>query len=198
MSSTYFSLSRIEGRILLIRGVKVMIDTDLAELYGVSTKVLNQAVKRNGRRFPPDFMFRLTQTEKLEVVTNCDHLAKLKFSTSSPLAFTEHGAIQVANVLNSELAVEMGLYVVRAFVHLREMTTTNKELALRIDELENKTELMSLKSNGFEHSTRIQLRQIFDAIRELMTPPEPAAKRPIGFITPADGPAKPKVDRAKK
>jgi hypothetical protein len=191
-------LARIEGRILVIRGLKAMVDADLAELYGVSTKALNQAVKRNARRFPQDFMFQLTQAEKLEVVTNCDHLAKLKFSKSLPLAFTEHGAIQVANVLNSEQAIDMGVYVVRAFVHLREMTTTNKELALRLDDLETKTDLMSLKSDTFEHNTRVQLKQIFDAIRELMAPPEPAAKRPIGFVTPEDGPAKPKAARAKK
>jgi hypothetical protein len=81
---------RIEKTILVIRGHKVIVDADLAELYGVSTKVLNQAVKRNGDRFPNDFIFRLTKQEKLEVVTNCDHLRKLKFSPAQPLAFTEH------------------------------------------------------------------------------------------------------------
>jgi hypothetical protein len=191
-------LARIEGRILFIRGLRVMIDADLAELYGVSTKALNQSVKRNARRFPQDFMFQLTPVEKLEVVTGCDHLTKLKFSKSLPLAFTEHGAIQVANVLSSEQAVDMGVYVVRAFVHLREMTTTNKELALRLNELENKTDLMSLKSDTFERQTRVQLKQIFDAIRELMAPPEPPAKRPIGFITPEDRPAKPKPAKPKR
>jgi hypothetical protein len=91
---------RIEQAILVIRGQRVMLDSDLAKLYGVLTKALNQAVKRNTDRFPKDFMFRLTQQEKSEVVTNCDHLSKLKFSPTMPFAFTEHGAIMVANVLN--------------------------------------------------------------------------------------------------
>ena len=185
-------LARIEGLFLVIRGLKVMVDADLAELYGAATK----ALKRNARRFPRDFMFQLTQAEKLEVVTNCDHLATLKFAKSLPFAFTEHGAIKVANVLNSEQAVEMG-GVVRAFVHLREMTATNKELALRLDELDNKTALMSLKSDTFEHNTRIQLKQIFDAIRELMAPAEPIKKHPIDFVTTDDTPAKPKAAKAK-
>lgn len=191
-------LARIESGIVLVRGQKVMIDADLAELYGVPTKALNQAVKRNARRFPADFMFQLTAAEKLQVVTDCDHLARLKFSKTLPFAFTEHGAIQVANVLNSEQAVDMGVYVVRAFVRLREMIVSNKELALRLDDLENTTELMSLKHDTFEHNTRVQLKQIFDAIRELMAPPEPASKRPIGFITPDDGPGKPKAAKKEK
>ena len=90
-------VNRIEKTILLIRGKKVMIDADLAELYGVPTKALNQAVKRNRNRFPADFMFQLTKKEKLEVVTNCDHLTHLKFSPTLPYAFTEHGAIMVAS-----------------------------------------------------------------------------------------------------
>jgi hypothetical protein len=137
------AIVQIENSILLIRGQKVMIDADLAQLYGVPTKALNQAVKRNAQRFPQDFMFQLTPAEKQEVVTNCDHLARSKFSKSLLFAFTEHGAIQAANVLNSEQAVEVGVYVVRAFVRLREMIVTNKELALRLDDLENKAELMS-------------------------------------------------------
>lgn len=188
----------IDGRILLIRGQKVMIDADLAELYGVPTKALNQAVKRNARRFPADFMFQLTAAERLQVVTECDHLTRLKFSKALPFAFTEHGAIQAANVLNSEQAVDMGVYVVRAFVRLREVLVSNKELALRLDDLENKTELMSLKTDTFEHNTRVQLKQIFDAIRELMASPEPAAKRPIGFVTPEETPTKPKAAKVKK
>lgn len=178
----------IDGRILLIRGQKVMIDADLAELYGVPTRALNQAVKRNARRFPADFMFQLTSPEKQQVVTDCDHLAKLKFSKTLPFAFTEHGAIQAANVLNSEQAVDMGVCVVRAFVRLREVLVSNKELALRLDELENQAELMSLKHDTFEHNTRVQLKQVVDAIRELMAPPAPVGRRPIGFVTPEDKP----------
>jgi hypothetical protein len=191
MSAT--PLARIESRILLVRGQKVMIDADLAELYGVSTKRLNEQVERRQERFPSDFMFQLTADEKAEVVTNCDHLAKLKFSKSLPYAFTEHGAIQAANVLASPQAIEVGLHVVRAFVHVRELVVSNKELALSLDELENTTDLMSLKQETFEHNTGVQLKQIIETLRELMAPlPEPAKKRRIGFVTPEDPPTKPK------
>lgn len=186
------AMAKIESCILLIRGQKVMIDADLAQLYGVTTRRLNEQVKRNASRFPPDFIFVLTQQEKAGVVANCDHLNKLKFSKSMPIAFTEHGAIQAANVLESPQAIEMGVYVVRAFVHLREMTVSNKELTLRMDELEKRAELLALKHDAFEHSTHIQLKQIIAVLRELMTAPPVAEKRPIGFVTPADGPAKPK------
>ncbi|MES3024339.1 MAG: ORF6N domain-containing protein [Pseudomonadota bacterium] len=191
-------LARIESRILLVRGLKVMIDADLAQLYGVSTKRLNEQVKRNAERFPSDFMFTLTQMEKAEVVANCDYLAKLKFSKTLPFAFTEHGAIQAANVLASPQAIETGVYVVRAFVRLREMIVSNKELARRLTDLENKTELMSLKHDTFEHDTRVHLKQIFEAIRELMAPAESVQKRPIGFVTPDDPPSKPKTVKVKK
>ncbi|GHT84072.1 DNA-binding protein [Betaproteobacteria bacterium] len=162
-----------------------MLDTDLAELYGVPTKALNQAVKRNKERFPADFMFQRTTEEKQEVVTNCDHLAKLKFSRSLPFAFTEHGAIQASNVLASPQAVEMGVYVVRAFVSLREMLTSNRELALRLNELEVKTEALAHQHDTFTKNTHAQLKQVFEAIRLLMTPPDPP-KRPIGFVTQED------------
>jgi hypothetical protein len=123
-------VERIERAILSIRGEKVMLDSDLAQLlYGVPTKVLNQAVKRNLSRFPPDFMFQLTKTEKAEVVTNCDHLIHLKFSSNLPYAFTEHGALMLANVLNSERAAQTSVMVVRAFVRLRQMLASNAELA---------------------------------------------------------------------
>lgn len=119
-----------------------MIDADLAELYGVPTKALNQAVKRNGDQFPHDFMFQLTPDEKTEVVTVCDHLQKLKFSRTMPFAFTEYGAVALANVLASPQAVEMGIYVVRAFVHLRQAASLHADLAKRLAELENKTEAL--------------------------------------------------------
>lgn len=118
-TTAYPLVPRIEGRIQVIRGLQVIIDADLATLYGVPTKVLNQAVKRNGGRFPTDFMFQLDASEKAEVVTNCDHLQKLKFSKSLPFAFTEYGAVALTNVLASAQAVEMEIYVVRAFVQLR-------------------------------------------------------------------------------
>ena len=190
--SAQASFARIESRILLMRGRRVMIDADLAALYGVPTKALNQAVKRNAQRFPQDFMFELTAVEKAEVVTNCDHLGKLKFSKALPLAFTEHGAIQAANVLNSGQAVDMGVYVVRAFVRLREMIVSNTELASRLNELESKVDLMSVRHDTFADSTSLQLKQLFEAIRQLMAPPQTASKQPIGFVLPEDKPGRPK------
>jgi hypothetical protein len=175
----------IPARILTIRGQKVMIDADLAELYGVPTKRLNEQVRRNIGRFPPDFMFQLTQDEKTEVVANCDHLAKLKFAKSLPFAFTEHGAIQAANVLSSLQAVEMGIYVVRAFVRLRELVTAHHDLAKRLADLEEKTEALALQQDTFAHNTRVQLKQVVEAIRQLTTPPVPPS-RPIGFTTKRD------------
>ena len=183
-------LPRIEGRIQVVRGLRVMIDADLAELYGVPTKALNQAVKRNAGRFPPDFMFQLDSAEKAEVVTNCDHLSKLKFSRALPFAFTEYGAVALANVLASAQAVEMGIYVVRAFVRLRQAVSLHADLAKRLEELETKTERLELSHDTFSRNTRIQLKQVFDAIRELTMPPDPP-KRPIGFVTPEQREKKP-------
>lgn len=178
-------LPRIEGRIQMMRGLRVMIDADLAALYGVDTRTLNQAVKRNAGRFPTDFMFQLDAAEKAEVITNCDHLAKLKFSKSLPYAFTEYGAVALANVLASSQAVEMGIYVVRAFVRLRQAAGLHEDLAKRLAELEEKTERLELSHDTFSRNTRLQLRQLVEAIRELTTPPEPP-KRPIGFVTPQE------------
>jgi len=178
-------LPRIEGRIQVLRGLRVMIDADLAGLYGVPTKALNQAVKRNARRFPPDFMFQLDAAEKTEVVTNCDHLSKLKFSKALPFAFTEYGAVALANVLASTQAVEMGIYVVRAFVRLRQAASLHEDLAKRLAELEEKTERLESSHDTFSRNTRNQLKQVFDALRELMAPPD-LPKRPIGFVTPED------------
>lgn len=110
----------IARRILVIRGHKALIDADLASLYGVTTKRLNQQVNRNKKRFPPDFVFQLTRAERDEVVANCDHLGRLKYSPTMPYAFTEHGALMAASVLNTALAVQVSLYVVRAFVGLRD------------------------------------------------------------------------------
>ena len=190
------TVHRIEPRIQLVRVIKVIIDADLAELYGVPTRALNQAVKRNANRFPPDFLFQLTAAEKAEVVTNCDHLAKLKFSKTLPYAFTEHGAIQAANVLASNQAVEMGIYVVRAFVKLREAATGHLELAKRLDALEEKTGALAMDHDTFSRNTRLQLRQVLDALRELMVPPDPP-KRPIGFVPPEDK-AEPKSPKARR
>lgn len=146
-----------------------MLDADLAELYGVETKALNQAVKRNSDRFPGDFMFQLTAPEKQEVVTNCDHLAKLKFSRTMPYAFTEHGALMLGNVLHSARAVEVSLLVVRTFVQLREILSTHKALAHKLDALEKKIGSHDQAIAG-----------LIDAIRQLMAPPA-SKKRGIGF-----------------
>lgn len=171
-------LELITSKILVLRGQRVMIDADLAELYGVPTKALNQAIKRNTERFPNDFMFQLTADEKQEVVTNCDHLRNLKFSRTLPYAFTEHGAIQAANVLSSAQAIKVGIYVVRAFVRLRELLLLNTELAQRLDELEERTER---KLDTHDQA----ITGLMNTLRQMMTPPE-IKKRPIGFIHPKD------------
>jgi len=164
------SVEQIESRIFIIRGQKVMLDADLAELYGVVTKRLNEQVRRNSERFPEDFMFQLTAIEKAEVVANCDHLAKLRFSPSLPYAFTEHGALMLGNVLKSEQAVEVSLMVVRAFVRMRELLAGNKELSQKLNQLERKVGA---------HDKAIA--EIINAIRELTAPEQPKKKRPIGF-----------------
>ena len=159
-------VERIEHSILLIRGHKVMLDADLARLYGVTTKRLNEQVRRNRDRFPDDFMFRLTDAEKKEVVANCDHLKTLKFSPNLPYAFTEHGAVMLASVLNSPVAVDVSIQIVKTFIRLRELLANNKELAKKIEELEKKYDT--------------QFKIVFDAIRQLMSAPEPKKKK-IGF-----------------
>ena len=160
---------RIENKILLLRGQRVMLDRDLAELYGVETKNLNRQVKRNPERFPSEFMFQLTLSEKEELVTNWHRFNSLKHSTVLPFAFTEYGALMLASVLNSPRAIEAGIFVVRAFVHLKEMLLTHKELAQKLKELEYKIET---------HDE--QITAIFEAINQLLAPP-PTPKRKIGF-----------------
>jgi hypothetical protein len=147
-----------------------MLDADLAALYGVSTKRLNEQVRRNKDRFPDDFMFRLISKEKAEVVANCDHLRTLKFSPNLPYAFTEHGAIMLAGVLNTERAIKVSVYVVRAFVKLREILTSQNDLFHKIEELEKKFA---------EHDDKF--RMVFQAIRELMQPSTVPPNRRIGF-----------------
>jgi hypothetical protein len=176
---------RIEGRILILRGHRIMIDADQAGLYGVPTRRLNEQVKRNRERFPDDFMFQLDVAEKAEVVANCDHLARLKFSKALPHAFTEHGAIQAANVLASAQAVEMGIYVVRAFVRMRELAGVHADLARRLDELEQKTKGLALTQDSFSRNTRAQLKQLIEAVNQLMVPADPP-KRSIEFLTHED------------
>jgi len=162
-------VEQVERTILLVRGQKVILDTDLAQLYGVTTKRLNEQVKRNRKRFPEDFMFQLTAEEKSEVVAKCDHLSRLKFSRTLPHAFAEHGAIMAASVLNTPRAIEASIFVVRAFVKLREVLATHKQLARKFRELEKHIK---------DHDEKIEV--IFEAIRQLMVPPE-KPKRKIGF-----------------
>lgn len=159
-------VERITQAILLIRGHKVMLDSDLAELYGVATKVLIQAVKRNIDRFPEDFMFQLTEQELGNL--------RSQFVTSSwggrrypPYAFTEQGVAMLSSVLRSDRAIHVNIEIMRAFVRLRRMLASNAELARKLAALERKYDA--------------QFKVVFDAIRELMTPPEPKKKRPIGF-----------------
>ena len=157
------------NRILQLRGQRVMLDADLADLYGVETRALNQAVKRNLDRFPQDFMFQLNAEEKVEVVANGDHLVKIKYSPSLPYAFTEHGVLMLGNVLKSSRAVEVSLLVVRAFVQIREMLSAHKDIAAKLDQMERKLSSHDQAIAG-----------LIDAIRQLMAPPV-AARRGIGF-----------------
>ncbi|MFH1432577.1 MAG: ORF6N domain-containing protein [archaeon] len=128
----------IKNRIHTIRAVQVMLDSDLAELYGIPTKALNQAVKRNIARFPEDFMFQLTDSEKEELVTECDHLTPLKFSYQLPNVFTEQGVASLSGVLKSEKAIEVNIHVIRAFVSMRRFISKNAELFRRLDTVERK------------------------------------------------------------
>jgi hypothetical protein len=159
----------IKEKIFLICGEKVMIDRDLAELYGVETKRLNEQVKRNINRFPADFMFQLDDGERKDLVANCDRLKPLRHSTNNPYAFTAHGAIMIATILNTSQADKMSVLVVRAFVKLREFVLPQAEIARRLDDLEKK---------AGEHDKAIQ--QLVIAIRQLMLPEEKSKKK-IGF-----------------
>jgi hypothetical protein len=168
----------IQNRILLVRGHKVLLDADLAALYGVKTRVLNQAVKRNRERFPADFMFRLSAIETKNwrsqfVISNPGAKMGLR---RAPFAFTEHGALMTATVLNSRRAVKISLYVVRAFVRLREFIATHRDLSRRLEEHQQRL--------ATHDRTIVELA---NAIRTLMAKPEPSRGRPIGFITPKPG-----------
>ncbi|MDX9973054.1 MAG: ORF6N domain-containing protein [FCB group bacterium] len=160
---------RIESRIYLIRGEKVMLDTDLAALYEVEVKAFNQAVKRNIERFPEDFMFQLTPEEAQSlrshfVTSKAEHRGGRRYA---PYAFTEQGVAMLSGVLRSPRAILVNVEIMRAFVRLRRMLASNADLAAKLDNLERKYDA--------------QFKIVFDAIRQLMTPPEPKKRRPIGF-----------------
>lgn len=160
----------LEFLILTIRGQKVILDADLAELFGVSTKRLNEQVKRNIERFPEDFRFQLSTAEKSELVANCDHLARLKFSKTLPHAFTEHGALMAANVLNSPEAVSMSVYVVRAFIKQRELLLAHSEIMKKLAQMDAKL---------LQHDDVLQA--IIRELQPLLNPPAPPTKPEIGF-----------------
>jgi hypothetical protein len=164
----------LAGRILVIRGQRVLLDADLAQLYEVETKKFNQQIKRNQTRFPPDFMFRLT-VDEFESLRSQNVTSKRGGRRYLPLAFTEHGAIMAASVLNSDRAVEMSVYVVRAFVQLRTVLLDHKALADKLTALERR---VSHHDNS--------LAEVIDAIRALMAQPKPA-NRPIGFTADVTG-----------
>ena len=160
----------IENRIFVIRGQKVMLDRDIAELYGVETKNLNRQVKRNLDRFPQEFMFQLKEKEKNELVTNWHRLSSLKHSTSRPYVFSEYGIVMLASVLNSEQAVKASILITQTFVRLRTIISTNKNL-------ENK--LKTLESKFNKHDKEIQL--IFSAIKKLLKQKDEPRNK-IGYI----------------
>jgi len=177
-SAALVPVEHITQSILILRGQRVILDSNLAAIYGVTTARLNEAVKRNAERFPEDFMFRLSAAEQAALISQ---IATSKPGRGGrrklPWAFTEHGAIQAANVLNSPRAIAMGLYVVRAFVKLRELLASNKELAHRLDELEARLE-RNIEKKLATHDQAIAA--MLSAIRQLMNPPPPKS-RPIGF-----------------
>ncbi len=157
----------IENKILFIKGKKVMLDRDLAILYGVQTRTLNQAVKRNIKRFPPDFMFQLNQEETIELSRSQFVILKrgqnIKYL---PYAFTENGVAMLSSVLNSERAISVNIQIMRTFTKIREMLETHKEIKQKIEKLEKKYDY--------------QFKVVFDAIRQMMSPPK-TKKQKIGF-----------------
>ena len=164
--------TRIESLIYTIRGLRVMLDSGLAKIYGVSTMRLNEQFKRNSSRFPSDFTFQLTQREFADLISQIAISKKGRGGRRKlPWVFTEHGALMLASVLNSPIAVEASVRVVRAFVLMREQLTANKELAQKLVELESRV-------SGHDEA----IQNLFEAIRQLVEPPLPADRKQIGFM----------------
>ena len=159
----------VEGRIITIRGQRVMLDADLAIIYGVETKYLNRQVKRNPNRFPEEIAFQLTRKERDEVVTNWHHLTRLKYSYQMPMAYTEHGVCMLSSVLNSEAAIRISLHIVKTFVRLREFVSDYSALAAKLLQLEEKV-----------GSHDEEIKALLGAIQEMLKPPR-KPKRQIGF-----------------
>ncbi|MBK6727891.1 MAG: ORF6N domain-containing protein [Xanthomonadales bacterium] len=155
--------------------------------YGVPTKRFNEAVKRSLAKFPEDFMFTLTVDEwtALRSQSATIKTGRGQHRKYLPNVFTEHGALMAAMLLSSPRAIEISVYVVRAFVQLRELVSSHRDLTKRLDTLEQKTQALAFQHDAFSRNTRNQLKQVFDALRELMTPPDPP-KRPIGFVVHED------------
>ena len=181
--SLMIPVERIEKTILLIRNQKVIIDTDLAELYGVTTKALNQSVTRNEQRFPSDFMFRLTKTEKQELVTNCDRLDRLKHSSALPRVFNEQGVAMLSSVLKSDRAIKVNIQIMRTFTKLRQMLSTNAELKQKVEAMEKKYDQ--------------QFQVVFEAIKQLIDE-ESKPKKKIGFTVKEKQKAYSKKTKKKK
>jgi hypothetical protein len=168
--NTFVAIGRVERIILLIRGQKVILDSDLAQLYGVTTGNLNKAVKRNIDRFPNDFMFQLTPEEHKSLRFQFGSLEKGRHSKYLPYAFTEQGVAMLSSVLRSNRAIEVNIAIMRAFVRLRQILATHKELSRKLEDLERKLG---------DHDE--QIKTIFEAIRQLMLPPDKKGKKKIGF-----------------
>jgi hypothetical protein len=177
--STSVPTEQITRSILVLRGHKVILDAQLAALYGVTTARLNQQVRRNGERFPADFLFQLKAEEfSALIVQNATSKAGRGGRRKLPFAFTEHGAIMAANVLNSARAVETAVYVVRSFVQLRRLLSSNKDLARKLQILERSLVTLDLQ-------TQRQFKVVYEAIRRLMDEPPPS-RRGIGFTANFD------------
>ena len=157
----------ITSRIFVVRGNKIMLDRDLALLYGVTTRRLNEQVKRNMKRFPGDFMFQLSKSERAKLVANCDRFKTMKHSSAMPYAFTEQGVAMLSGILNSDRAISVNIQIMRAFTQLRRMLLTNHELRRKIEEMEKKYDK--------------QFLVVFEAIRQLLSPQPAEKKPPIGF-----------------
>ena len=191
---TMDQLDNIQNCIFEFRGQRVMIDRDLADLYGVPTKVLNQAVKRNMRRFPEDFMFQLNDEEKQELVTFCDRLGVLKHSGVNPKAFTQEGVAMLSGILNSEVAIETNIAIMRAFVSARKLIASMsvshqiKKLSTDIEFIKSEMEDTLEIQNDINESTRAQLDAISTALAELQAKPaDVKPRRRIGFIQEEEG-----------
>ena len=171
----------IQERIFNIRGIQIMIDRDLAKLYGVETKVLNQAVKRNLDRFPEDFRFQLTNEEKNELVTICDRFESLKHATVNPHAFTEHGVLMLANVLKSDLATQVSIRLVKVFVQLRNMLLSHTGLQLQIEEIKNAIGKQNSRLNNQDKTIELLFQYLDELNDKIKRPPLLPNREMVGY-----------------